>query len=432
MIQFAFQNWSTEHDWWIPNTISPDMLVDGVKALPPTHSFQWFEIPEVFHDQIFGAHRDELEAFNYPAKRDEFLYSNDNVRYSLLSTLDDKKYIYPICIRNTSYFNDYKNIGFDLIDPKVFADVKAGRAKIVLLFPLEGTSGSLSFENDYEILNGWCIKHGLKRNQVYYIHGNCKGPISSVNFNFTPIVSESFICWVPQLLDQPIAYRPSDKFFLSYNRRPRPHRVILLCEIIKRNLVSKGLISYWGDDIRDSVSRVIKHGRPDLEPQALNLDKLIPLEIDKNLGQHNPAWDLIPEHYQQTFLSVLPETLFDVGTIFFSEKTWKTIVAGHPFIMIGSPGMLKELRNQGYYTFGSFWDESYDNEPDLGKRIQMAMDECYRLSFLSDEKLMYLREQMLPILIHNQQLFNERHRKKCLPSVEQGLFTLVEQIWNLF
>ena len=428
MIQFAFQNWNSEYEWWTPNTVPADFIINGEKKLPVTHGTQWFRTEEVFGDL-----RDKLEAFNYPANKDDFLYGfNGNVRYSHLPTVIGEKYIFPIMIRDTDYFNNHKDIGFDLIHDQVFADVKMGTAKIVLIFPLEGTSASLSFENDYKILNEWCIKHKLTKDQVYYIHGNFKGKELTAGYNFTTMTVNTFVCWVPVLLDQPIEYQPSGKFFLSYNRRPRPHRTLLMCELIKRNLIDKGLISYWGDNLKNSVGRVIKYGRPDLEPQALKLDQLIPLEIDKNLGEFNPAWDLIAEHYQQTFLSIVPETLFDAGTIFFSEKTWKTIAAGHPFILISSPGMLKELRRQGYYTFGSFWDESYDCVQDLNQRIRMALNEVVRISRLPPEELLYMREKIKPILQHNQQLFNQRHLTLCKPHPDKQLYQLVLEIWNSF
>jgi hypothetical protein len=140
-IQFAFQNWNAEYNWWTPNTVPADFVVNGEKQLPATHGIQWFNTGEVFGDL-----RDKREALHYPADKSDFLYNfNGNVRYSHLPTLVGEKYIFPICIRDTDYFNNHKDIGFDLIHDQVFADVKMGRAKIVLMFPLEGTSASLSF-----------------------------------------------------------------------------------------------------------------------------------------------------------------------------------------------------------------------------------------------------------------------------------------------
>ena len=54
----------------------------------------------------------------------------------------------------------------------------------------------------------------------------------------------------------------------------------------------------------------------------------------------------------------------DKGTIFISEKTWKPIMVGHPFIMVGNKNNLKFLKDLGYKTFDKWIDESYDDIED--------------------------------------------------------------------
>jgi hypothetical protein len=53
-----------------------------------------------------------------------------------------------------------------------------------------------------------------------------------------------------------------------------------------------------------------------------------------------------------------------------TEKTFKPIALGMPFVIVGTHGSLKYLRSYGFKTFGNLWDESYDDEPDDSRRIE--------------------------------------------------------------
>jgi hypothetical protein len=428
-IQFAFQNWNVEYGWWTPNTVPADFVVDGVKTLPSTHEIQWFDVG------VFSSVESEkVKAFGYPAVKSDFLYNYGGVWYTHLPNLIGSKYIYPVCIRDTYYFKNQRDTGFDLIDSKVIEDVQAGRAKIVLIFPLEGTSADYTHEEDFIILHQWCKKYDLNRDQVYYIHGNYKGVVLAKDLNFTYIPINIFYCWVPYIPPAISEYVPVDdkNLFLSYNRRPRLHRTVFVCEMIRAGLTDKGLFSYYGDNRKDSFRVLRDHGRQDLEPESKILDSMIPVELDMDLGTNNPAWNIVPEHYARTAISVIPETLYGPHTNFFSEKTWKTIAVGHPFMMISSPGMLAELRAEGYYTFGSFWDESYDTMPGLYDRIKAVVSELKRLSALTPDQIKNMRERMHPILEHNQQLFREQWQQRCYRHPDTQLYDIVKSIWDGF
>jgi hypothetical protein len=429
-IQFAFQNWNTEYGWWAPNTVPADFMVNGVKTLPSTHEIQWFDVG-VFSN----IEKSKQEAFNYPVIKSDFLYNSGGVWYTHLPDLvGQRKYIFPVCIRDTYYFTNQRDTGFDLVDPRVMVDVRAGRAKIVLMFPLEGTSADFTHEDDFATLDSWCKKYNLKRDQVYYIHGNYKGADLTRDMDFTYIPINSFYCWVPYIPPTISEYNPVDdkNLFLSYNRRPRLHRTVLLCELIRNGLLNKGMVSYHGDFQKNAVQIVSNHGRKDLYREAQALDEMIPMELDMDLGANNPAWNIVPEHYARTVLSVVPETLYGPLTNFFSEKIWKTIAVGHPFMMVSSPGMLAELRREGYYTFGSFWDESYDSMPNLYDRITAIVKELKRLSTLTPEQLKNMRERMRPILEHNQELFRQQWVKRCQRHPDTQLYDIVKSIWDSF
>jgi hypothetical protein len=112
-------------------------------------------------------------------------------------------------------------------------------------------------------------------------------------------------------------------------------------------------------------------------------------------------WDL----YQETFLSVVSETYYDVENIFMTEKIMKPLYNLHPFIVTTSPFFLKKLKELGFKTFSPFIDESYDNETDHTKRMELIFDELDRFRNKSLDELKSWWKDILPILEHNQKTF---------------------------
>jgi len=89
-----------------------------------------------------------------------------------------------------------------------------------------------------------------------------------------------------------------------------------------------------------------------------------PMMWQKSLA---PSLDL----YNQCAFEVSSETLTTEGS-WFTEKTLRPIAAKMPLVLMSVPGALKELRNLGFQTFGSYIDESYDvidNEQDRALKI---------------------------------------------------------------
>lgn len=86
------------------------------------------------------------------------------------------------------------------------------------------------------------------------------------------------------------------------------------------------------------------------------------------------------EPYIDTYFSVVSETVFEYPYTLRSEKTYKPIAAGHPFVIAASRGFYRDLRNAGFQTFGSLIDESFDlidNDQDrLERIITVTQDLC--------------------------------------------------------
>ena len=117
--------------------------------------------------------------------------------------------------------------------------------------------------------------------------------------------------------------------------------------------------------------------------------------------KYNLAVNITTEDYERTFISVVTETLVDNDTLFFSEKIWKPIMLGHPFIVYGNQYSLKYLKELGFKTFDKWIDESYDNEPDRDVRSKKIVEEILILNNKTKEELIDIRNEMFEICKHN-------------------------------
>lgn len=78
--------------------------------------------------------------------------------------------------------------------------------------------------------------------------------------------------------------------------------------------------------------------------------------------------------YDDTCLSIVVETSQRANGIPISEKSYKPCAFYHPMLIIGRPGVLNFLKQQGFATFDNIFDESYDHETDFVRRVEMILE----------------------------------------------------------
>lgn len=90
--------------------------------------------------------------------------------------------------------------------------------------------------------------------------------------------------------------------------------------------------------------------------------------------QSDDMWydNRIGPDYLEYNLEIIAETVYDFPHI--TEKTVRPLLAGMPFTVVTAPFYLKYLKNFGFETYYNFFDESYDNELQLEKRIDLMLD----------------------------------------------------------
>jgi hypothetical protein len=83
-----------------------------------------------------------------------------------------------------------------------------------------------------------------------------------------------------------------------------------------------------------------------------------------------------------------------------TEKTFKPIALGMPFVIVGTQGSLEYLRSYGFRTFEGIWDESYDSAED-SVRIERIASLLHSLDELPVEAKQHLFEQAQEVIEHN-------------------------------
>jgi len=166
--------------------------------------------------------------------------------------------------------------------------------------------------------------------------------------------------------------------FLFLNGRMRPHRKYLLNVFKSNGLLDQSLWSNLDsgpgtnshfNSIVDQPAIPIKYLSPEYEvPRYQQFAATSPVNVTDKLEAKfhlfNNEWGeiyLALRPYTDTYFSLVTETVFEYPYSFRTEKIWKPIAIGHPFIVTANAGYYKDLHNLGFKTFGHLIDESFDN-----------------------------------------------------------------------
>ena len=130
----------------------------------------------------------------------------------------------------------------------------------------------------------------------------------------------------------------------------------------------------------------------------------------KNQVDYPFASQVVPEKiYQNSWITVLFESIWENDHFFPTEKIAKPIIAGRIFMASSGKNYLASLRDLGFKTFSGIIDENYDTCNSYQERNSAILKELERLNQL-DMSEIYRKAQ--PILEHNQNLIYTDFQKE--------------------
>ena len=296
--------------------------------------------------------------------------------------------------------------------------------KVVMSNPHEGS----------DTLSSHCRAYGVHdlvlENKIVLISGGDMAP------EYPHLVYESFL---PKLYDYKenihAAEQVEDIFsktnkpykFLFLNGRNRPHRQFLLERFIQSGIIDQSL---WTNLDSYSSDIPIHYLPPNYEVDRYR-DQVSQLNPGGAVKQHlfKNEWGEIyleAAPYIDTYFSLVTETVFAYPHSFRTEKLYKPIAIGHPFIAVANAGYYRDLHNLGFETFGHIIDESFDSIEDnhlrLNRIAQIVEDlsrqdlasflkECYNRCKYNQQHLAEMRVKVREEFPeHFFQFINERFR----------------------
>ena len=334
---------------------------------------------------------------------------------------------FVITVDGTTY--NYKFI--DTLDPKIVEYLKVGKVKLLINMihdPLHSVDRVYQVEQyfkDCGIDGSNIIVIGGNNFQEYYQHK----PDSKIKITYGYIMVQqagdrlNHFPYISSLGYVSDAVREADldntkirpKKFLCWNRTMRAHRYWLAYLMFKYGMSKNGYFSFLvpaGAGLHNAVSALIEYTHNTNISQLFGnlIHSKLPIELDTHALNEQQKTGFTTnnnkkEFYLNSYVHITSETAFTepfTSSPFFSEKTFHAMVNLQPFIYVGSPGALQQLKAWGIKTFHPFIDESYDNEYDPVLRFQMIEKEIKKLNDMSLEQLHEWYYSITDILIHNQ------------------------------
>jgi hypothetical protein len=201
-----------------------------------------------------------------------------------------------------------------------------------------------------------------------------------------------------KIIDKIFSAKDKPYKFLYLSGRAREHRKYLLEKFELEGLLDQSLYSCLeGKPFFDRGINFFHNGEDLLtrERKVKYLPKKYEIEkiqdrVDMETGASFVKYDLFngewldghiqPDCYIDTYFSVVAETAFYYPYSFRTEKIWKPVMAGHPWIAVTNRGFYKDIRNMGFKTFNQIIDESFDSIENCEERVkrvsQVITDLC--------------------------------------------------------
>jgi hypothetical protein len=329
------------------------------------------------------------------------MFSVENLNYILYENLikpigAQAYYFYPfgtfdnigICHKFDQYFLDNLRILFwdqEPLDLKFFYSiVKANKIKNTNLFNSVAIS-EISAETS-KIPNPW----------YYFYHG------------FASLDWYRDAKYLPVLQNHDFT-----NVFISTNRlvtKQRAYRLALISEIYANDLQHHGSIGCsikdvngtWMDEINNQSSLLTSEQKKLVQNIFCNFTHN--LILDKKVVNGTASAEFGKneiELFQNSFVHLVTETVYYANKKHLTEKIFKPIVCGRPFILVGAHQNLKYLRSYGFETFHNWWDESYDDEIDNEIRLKKILAIVQKLCQMSKDDLRQMFYEMHSVIEHN-------------------------------
>jgi hypothetical protein len=308
------------------------------------------------------------------------------------------------------FFHDQEPVWMDLHRP-LFDDVVRRNKDI-----LTGPRGHVVVSERGQHIEQLCKQYGWKPHYYFYHGWACQDWYRGYDRTFL----------IPRACD-----RAPTRTFMSPNRivaGKRDHRVLFLYNVFRHGLQNNHISAPRICPVEDiditSIAQKYTNVYQDICSviEQADLPRLFAGEETQNmtscwLGNFAEAAD--------SLVYVPTETVYFGQRTHITEKTFKAIALEMPFVLVAPAGSLAYLREYGFQTFDSVFDESYDLETDDIRRIEKVTALLKSLDQMSVEQRLKIHQACLPIVEHN---YNHFYRGGFADVLWQELQSMLEGI----
>jgi hypothetical protein len=198
----------------------------------------------------------------------------------------------------------------------------------------------------------------------------------------------------------------SKKKFLIYNRAwtgTREYRLKFTDLLITHQLVDQCLTHC--NPVDPDTATGVHYSAHNFHNPVWQPDHVLENYVPKTTALSTASADFDSEDYNCTEIEVVLETLFDDDRLHLTEKSLRPIACGQPFILAATHGSLQYLKEYGFKTFDSIWDESYDSIEDPYDRMLAIIQLMKTINSWSTEEKSSKMQQIEQIVLHNQTYF---------------------------
>jgi hypothetical protein len=207
-------------------------------------------------------------------------------------------------------------------------------------------------------------------------------------------------------LIRPIRKRTITRTFIAPNRivaGQRRHRLEMLYHIFKNGLTNNHIscpdtCPAENISIHEAIKPLVAK-YPDIESVFAAQPLPINFANETDHPMHS-CWLSLFDESAESLLYLVTETVATHRRHHLTEKTFKPIALGMPFIIVGTRGSLEYLRSYGFRTFGDIWDESYDFAEDE-VRIERIAELLKSLDVLSTKAKQDMFDSAQEVIEHN-------------------------------
>ena len=281
-------------------------------------------------------------------------------------------------------------------------------------------------DHTYNTIVNTCVYHELPRNNVIVTTGHDITDYSDKHFMWCNMNMVEAVLnpappeFITQRLSQIKRGIVPDYNIISHNGRARAHKVLLMQGLYHRGITQNNLISC--DSISGSGGEVLMQ---QLQMPWRHSD-IRDAQPPSQRGQSLTHWQAWHTHYHYYYAPESQRELLRSGVYLstetwghdvplalgrfhhVSEKSYRAIVSGMPFVSWSQNHTLARLHSQGYETFSHYWSEQSDSEPDPDLKTTQVLDICEHISDMSKSDISELMHLTWQICEHNYHNYFER------------------------